>query len=78
MFEKMKGYRTVAFNTVMAIAMVLSATGVLQPEQVPGAEALNAFFDNLDAVIGGVAAVVNVWLRFRTDTPVGEKEVPAS
>ena len=74
MLKALKGYRTIAFNVVMGVTMILTATGVIAPEEVPGEDVLNAFLDNLEVVIGGVTTVVNVFLRTITDTPVGKKE----
>jgi len=70
----MKGYRTVAFNTLMALVAMLSAFGVIEPAEVPGADVLNSFLDNLESVIIGVTSVVNIVLRVATTGPVGTKE----
>lgn len=70
----LKGYRTVIFNTLMALLMILSATGVITPEEVPDGETVNVFLDNLEAVIGGVTVVVNIILRKMTNTPLGSSE----
>lgn len=75
--KMLKGYRTMIFNVTMSLAMILSATGVIAPEQVPGQEAVNTFLDNLSVVLGGVTVVINMILRAVTNTPLGRKEPAA-
>ena len=70
MLDKLKGYRTLAFNGIMA-ALLLWRT--LRPaDPVPGeAEVttiLDMFFNSLDLI----TLVGNVFLRFKTTTPVGK------
>jgi len=73
MLEKLKGYKTVVFNMAMPVIMLLAAMGVLTPEEIPSTEMVQAFFDNLEAVLGGIWGVVNVALRAVTTGPIGTK-----
>lgn len=70
----LKGYRTIVFNAIMLAVMVLAQQGVITPEQSPDGEAVNAFLDNLDAVLAALWGIGNVGLRMVTNTPVGQKE----
>ena len=60
--ESMKGYRTVIVN-VLALVFSIAAT--------------SGFDIGLEAqsqITTGILAIVNIWLRFKTDTPVGKAE----
>jgi hypothetical protein len=70
----LKGYRTIVFNAIMLGIMILAQQGVITPEQSPSGEAVNAFLDNLDAILATLWGVGNVALRVVTNTPVGQKE----
>lgn len=69
----MKGYRTIVFNSIMAVIMLLSTFGVIAPSESPEASTVNAVLDNLDALIGTVTILVNFVLRFMTSSKVGAK-----
>lgn len=68
----MKGYRTLIVNVLVALAGVLTAFGVVLPEDFAQQLATNA-----DAAIGAVTALValaNLLLRAITTTPIGQKD----
>jgi hypothetical protein len=70
----MKGFRTIIFNSIMLIVMILSQIGVFTPENAPDAAAVNAFLDSMDAVLVFALTVGNIILRFFTNTPALRKE----
>lgn len=60
--DSMKGYRTIIFNVLALIFSVAATAG---------------FDIDLEAqgqITTGILALVNIWLRFKTDTPVGKAE----
>lgn len=57
----MKGYRTIAANAAVLLVAAAASVGITIPVEVAS-----------EALIG-VVAVVNIFLRFMTDTKVGEK-----
>lgn len=59
-----KGFRTLAFNAVMAL--ILGANAV-KPGLIPLDE------DAVNAVLNALIVLGNVALRFVTDSPVGKK-----
>lgn len=69
----MKGFRTVLFNLAAALPLAFdfisqSVQTVEQSEDIRGLipeEFLPAY--------GVIVALVNVWLRMKTDTPIGKK-----
>lgn len=56
--ERFRGYRTIISNVILALA----AGGLF----ITGAEG--------EALVAGIAAVVNIFLRLQTSTPVGKQE----
>lgn len=70
----LKGYRTIIFNVLMTALMILSTTGVIGSEDVPGSGEINAFLDSLDVVIAGVWGIGNLIFRKITNTAIGESE----
>ena len=60
----MKGWRTLGFNILMAIAPVLQATGAADL----------GLTGNSAAVYASVITLINMGLRFITTTPVGKKD----
>jgi hypothetical protein len=71
----LKGYRTIIVNAVFALVGVFIALGILPASEAMGVTQ-EVIANNVDALIGGlgvVAAVVNVALRFVTNTPVRKK-----
>ena len=69
----MKGYRTIVFNIIMAALMMLSTFGVLAPSDTPDGSTVDALLDHVDALIASGTVIVNLILRFKTDTKVGSK-----
>ena len=67
--SKLKGYRTVLFNIVMAATAVANQFGA-----EIDAPALVGGLDALDAAIAGIWAGGNLALRAITDTPIFRKE----
>jgi hypothetical protein len=62
MLKDMKGWKTIAFNSVVALVGVLAATNWV--DVVP------------DTYVGPIVAAIgfiNMWLRTKTDTPMGAK-----
>ena len=70
MLDKIKGYKTLAFNGIMAVLLIWRTLRPSDP--VPGeAEVttiLDMFFNSLDII----TLVGNVFLRFQTTTSVGK------
>jgi len=60
----MKGYRTLAINLLLAIAPVLQATNVADL----------GLSGHAATIYGAIVAGINLFLRFITTTPVGQKE----
>lgn len=69
----MKGYRTLAFNAVMAILGALSMFGVLGTDNMPSAEQVNEGLDAVDKFLLLATPVGNAILRFLTSGPIGSK-----
>lgn len=61
----MKGYKTLATNTVIIIASLASAFGIVVPQ------------DDQTALIAGIIAAVNIILRIYTTGPWGNRPPPA-
>ena len=61
----LKGYKTLAANTVIIIASLASAFGVVVPQ------------DDQTALIAGIIAAVNIVLRIYTTGPWGNRPPPA-
>jgi hypothetical protein len=71
MLESLKGYRTVLFNLLMTVIMVLS---LWKPgEAWPGAEAINSFLDSFEVAFAFLWGLGNMILRAVTDTPIFKK-----
>ncbi len=68
----MKGYRTIAFNAVMAIIAV--ATIVSPDAEVPTADQVQSAVNGADAAVVGVWTVGNMILRAITSSPIFKKE----
>lgn len=58
----MKGWRTIIANGVALVASLLVGAGVDVPLETQG------------HITTGILAIVNIALRFKTDTAVGEKQ----
>ena len=70
MLDKIKGYRTLVFNGIMA-ALLLWRT--LRPsDPVPDDATITTIIDMLFKSLDVVTLIGNVFLRFKTDTPVGK------
>jgi hypothetical protein len=66
--DKIKGWKTVAFNVIMGAIAFIHA---LNPTaELPNHEMVQAVFTNADTLIMGVMAVGNLILRAFTTTPV--------
>lgn len=61
MLNKFIGYRTIAINSVAVIVAFASMVGVVIPQ------------DESTAVTAGLLAFLNIIMRLKTTTPVGEK-----
>jgi len=57
----LKGYRTLIINVVGLISSLLIMYGIDVPEELQG------------HISTGILAVINIYLRFKTDTKVGQK-----
>ncbi len=60
--NRFKGWRTITANAVALLVAFGALTGVVIPES------------DQAALIAGIVAVVNIVLRFKTDTAVGKAE----
>jgi len=68
----MKGYRTIAFNAVMAI--VAAATIVSPDAELPTADQVQSAVNGVEAAVVGVWTVGNMILRAITSSPIFKKE----
>lgn len=69
MLDKIKGARTVIFNTLMGAIAFLAVFGVF-PEGAPTAEQVDGSFNALEAAFVGVWTLGNYLLRAVTNTPI--------
>lgn len=68
----MKGFRTVLFNAVMAVVMIVKA---INPDaELPDEVAVTASIDAVELAIGLVWSIGNLFLRAITDSPIFKKE----
>ena len=68
----MKGFRTILFNAVMAVVMIVKATN---PDvELPDDQAVTVAFDAVELAIGLVWSIGNLILRAITDSPIFKKE----
>lgn len=58
MTDKLNGYRTVIFNTVVLVASVLAMFGIVLPQ------------DEQTGITGAIIAIAGIFLRFKTSGPV--------
>lgn len=68
----MKGFRTVIFNIVMVIVMVIKA--VYPESELPDEETVASTVDAVEVAIGMVWSTGNLILRAVTDSPIFKKE----
>lgn len=68
MLEQLKGYRTIVFNLIMTIVMVLAMWS--PGESWPTQPEVNAFLDSLEIVLTFVWGLGNIVLRAITNTPI--------
>jgi hypothetical protein len=68
----MKGYKTLAFNGIMAIVAIMHALN--NDAQLPDAAAVQGVVDNFSTWFEGALVVGNIILRAITTTPVLKKE----
>ena len=74
MLDKIKGYKTLAFNVVMALLLVWRS---LRPtDQVPDEATATSILDSLFNSLDALTVIGNIILRFRTTTPVGNPVGP--
>lgn len=70
--DKLKGYKTVAFNVIMAILPIVA---ILNPDaQLPSGETIS---QNLDVIFGAYATLTatgNLILRAVTNSPIFKKK----
>jgi len=67
----MKGFKTLVFNSVMAIIMLVR---VFSPEaELPDAVTVEAAAVSLDQALGAFTVIVNVILRAVTNSPIFKK-----
>lgn len=59
---KLKGYRTIIANVVALGVAIAASSGFVIPES------------EQTALVAGIVAILNIGLRFITDTPVGGRK----
>jgi len=64
----LKGYKTIIFNAIMTIIMVMNLWG--QGGDLPDAESVSSALDAVDAALAAVWGIGNAILRAITDTPI--------
>lgn len=70
----MKGWKTVTFNAVMTIVMVLSLWNPGEAENLPSKDEVQGLLDQADALLAGLWGVGNVILRAMTNTSIFRRE----
>lgn len=70
--EKLKGYRTMIFNGIMAVLVVFKY--IYPDAELPDAAVIGSLLDGIIANIEAITVVGNVILRAFTTTPVFKKE----
>ena len=68
----MKGYRTVAFNVIMGVIMLVRA--IAPDAELPGEEAVGSAVDLLDAGLSAGWALGNIVLRAITTSAIFTKQ----
>lgn len=71
------GWKTVAFNAIMATVLVLNQFGQFGTDEVPTEESVNAGLDALDQGVAALLVIGNVILRAITKTTIFKKTSPA-
>lgn len=61
----MKGYKTIVFNVVMALVVLISA--FVSDSVLPTGDDVQSAIKTIEMI---VMAVGNIWLRFKTNTPI--------
>ena len=69
-----KGWRTIAFNGIMTMIMILSLWSPEEASSFPGAEVVNEALNEAEKLIATIWGFGNVVLRAITNTPLGKKE----
>jgi len=67
-----KGYRTLIFNAIMALLLVIR--GVYPEAELPDETAVNSLIDGVFASLDAILVVGNLILRAFTTTPIGKQE----
>jgi hypothetical protein len=71
MLDKLKGFKTIAFNVLMGATMLIR---FFNPEtQVPDVEEVTAAVDAVGASLTAIWGFGNMWLRAITDSPIFKK-----
>ena len=70
MLDKIKGYKTLAFNIVMALLLVWRS--VRPTDQIPDEATATSILDSLFNSLDALTVIGNIFLRFRTTTPIGK------
>lgn len=68
----LKGYKTIIFNVIMTVVMILSLWN--PGSEVPDAATVGNTLDVLDAAIAAIWGLGNGLLRAVTTTPIFKKE----
>lgn len=65
MVDKLEGFKTIVFNTIILIASILSMFGFILPE------------DEQKGIAGAIIAIIGIVIRFKTTGPVfGKPALP--
>ena len=72
----LKGYKTVIFNIIMTVIMVISLWNPSEAQNLPDAGTVSGHIDTLDMLLSAVWGIGNVVLRAVTTTPIFKKETP--
>ena len=70
----LKGWRTIAFNGVMTLIMILSLWSPEEAGNFPGVEQINEALNEAEKLVATIWGMGNVVLRAITNTPLGKKE----
>jgi len=70
----MKGYKTVGYNIIMSLVMLVSMWNPDSASSLPDAAQVSGLLDQAEAWITAVWGIGNVWLRAVTSTAIFQKE----
>ena len=74
MLESIKGWKTILFNIIMTVVMLISVWGGFGDAPAPTGEDIQSAIDQLDAAIAAIWGIGNLILRAITNTSIFKRE----